>query len=334
MRRPNENEIRDYLLGQLDLVEPGLTLVAREHYLKNPIGASGFLDIFAQAANGQLVIIEIKRTNAAAREALQELFKYAALLRQNYLIRDVDYRLIVLSVEWHELLVPYSEFARSAPFEVTAGRIVLGEDGLPVHVEPVEPVPTAVQRRFSPRHFLWRFEDEEAALEAVPKIAAHMRNAGLSDFVLVRSKSTNPDLAGKSFLYFAQQQLSLDAYRGLMHLQKGDDELVQLEERLIDLPELDDKIAEASDAVWLKGYNDLFGQINSDHSEISNPTKAGQWFASGAQQDVVVKRYGRFVDPNLPDETIIAELVGLDGASDFHLRLSVVTTFGADRGVD
>ncbi len=92
MNRPNENAIRDRLIERLDIIEPGLTLVAREHYLKNPNGASGFLDIFARAANGQLVIVEIKRTDAAAREALQELFKYAALLRQNYLVREVDYR--------------------------------------------------------------------------------------------------------------------------------------------------------------------------------------------------------------------------------------------------
>lgn len=325
MTQPNENSIRDALAKRLDQIEPGLALVDREYYLRNSQGASGFIDIFARDVQGRFVVIEIKRTDGAAREAIQELYKYVALLRENRLVRDIDYRVIVLAVEWHELLVPYSEFARSAPFEVTAGRIVLGEDGLPVHVEPVEPVPTAGQRRFSPRHFLWRFEDEATALEAAQKIAEHMQNAGLSDFVLVRSKSTSSDLAGKSFLYFAQQQLSLDAYLGLMHLQNGDDELVELEDQIDDLIELEDKIAEASDAVWLKGYDDLYGRINSDHSEISHPTKAGLWFASGAQQDVVVERYGRFVDPDLSDETIIAELVGLGGASDFHLRLRADT---------
>lgn len=321
MTQPNENAIRDVLAKRLEQIEPGLVLVDREYHLKNSKGASGFIDIFARDAQGRFVVIEIKRTDGAAREAIQELYKYVALLRENRLVRDIDYRVIVLAVEWHELLVPYSEFARSAPFEVTAGRIVLGDDGLPIRVEPVEPVPTAGQRRFSPRHFLWRFEDEATALEAAQKIAEHMQNAGLSDFVLVRSKSANPDLAGKSFLYFAQQQLSLDAYLGLMHMQNGDDELAELEEQMDDLIELEDKIAEATDAVWLKGYDDLFGRINSDHSEISHPTKAGQWFASGAQQDVVVERYGRFVDPDLPDETIIAEIVGIGGASDFHLRL-------------
>lgn len=325
MTQPNEDAIRDALAKRLDHIEPGLILVDREYYLKNSKGASGFIDIFARDAQGRFVVIEIKRTDGAAREAIQELYKYIALLRENRLVRDIDYRVIVLAVKWHELLVPYSEFAKSAPFEVTAGRIVLGEDGLPVHVEHVEPVPTAEQRRFSPRHFLWRFEDEATALGATQKIAKHMQNAGLIDFVLVRSKSANPALAGKSFLYFAQQQLSLDAYLGLIHMQNTGADFDDFALHLSDLVELEDKIAEASDAVWLKSYDDLYGRINSDHSEISHPAKAGQWFASGAQRDVVVQRFGRFVDPDLPDETIIAELIGLGGASDFHLRLRTDT---------
>ncbi|WP_104041470.1 endonuclease NucS domain-containing protein [Vibrio hyugaensis] len=71
----NENEIRDYISSRLHLVEDGLELVDKEHYLKNDHGASGFLDIFARSKTGQLVIIEIKRTNSAAREAIQELYR-------------------------------------------------------------------------------------------------------------------------------------------------------------------------------------------------------------------------------------------------------------------
>ncbi len=325
MTKPNENTIRDALARKLDLIEAGLELADSEYYLKNSKGASGFVDLFARDAKGRFVIIEIKRTDGAAREAIQELYKYVALLRENRLVRDVDYRVLVLAVEWHELLVPYSEFARSAPFEVVAGRLVLGEDGLPVRVEPVEPATTARQRRFSPRHFLWGFEDESTALEAADKIADHMRAAGLNDFVLVRSKPENPEVVGNSFLYFAQQQLSLDGYLGLLRMQDAENELAELEEQFDDLIELEDKLAEASDAVWLKGYGELFGRLNSVHSELSHPTKAGHWFASGAQRDVTVQRYGRFVDPDLADETIIAELIGLGGGSDFHLQLRADT---------
>ncbi|MFO1124626.1 MAG: endonuclease NucS [Methylocystis sp.] len=115
-RKITEADIRDHLAAHLDLIEPGLTLVDIEFHLPNRDGASGFLDIFARDALGRLVIIEIKRTDAAAREAIQELYKYVPLLRERFFVKDVDIRLILLSVAWHELATPYAEFAASAPY--------------------------------------------------------------------------------------------------------------------------------------------------------------------------------------------------------------------------
>lgn len=325
MNRSNESAIRDHLIKQLDLIEPGLTLVAREHYLKNGSGASGFLDIFACAANGQLVVIEIKRTDAAAREAVQELFKYAALLRQNYLVRDVGYRLIVLSVEWHELLTPYSEFASRAPYELSAGAIVLGTDGLPIRIDPVNSLPTAAQRQFSKRHFLWRFTDESAAKAAVPLIATHMHRVGLEDFVLIRSGSSDPRIFGKGFIYFAQQELSLADYQTRIRALLSDEEYEEYENHLAGLTEEEDRISESADQIWLPGYDDLFGQINSDSSEISHPEKATHWFSDGAQSSIQIERFGRFRDDGIPDKAIIAELIGHDGTSDYYLNLMART---------
>lgn len=325
MRLPNENAIRDNLIERLDIIEPGLILVDREHYLKNTKGASGFLDVFARAANDQLVIIEIKRTDAAAREALQELFKYAALLRQKYLVRHVDYRLIILSVEWHELLIPYSEFVKSARYEISAGAIILGANGLPIRVDPVTPIPTAAQRQFSIRHFFWRFADEMAAIAAVPLIAKHMQEAGLDDFVLIRSQSSDLRIIEKGFIYFAQQELSLAEYQRRIRAQLHDSEYEEYEEQMEDLVEEEDRIAESADQVWLSGCDDLFGRINSDISEISNPEKAAYWFAEGSQTSIVIERFGRFKDEGISDEVIIKELFGRSGTSDYHLDLTART---------
>lgn len=325
MSPPNESAIRDYLATHLELIETGLTLVAREHYLRNSVGASGFLDIFARAANGQLLIIEIKRTNAAAREAIQELFKYATLLRKNYLVRDVDYRLIVLSVEWHELLTPYSELAHRAPYELSAGTIVLDQDGLPTRIEPVVPLPTVAQRRFSKRQFLWRFADEAGAIAAVPLISDHMHRVGLKDFVLIRTRSNDPRIIEKGFVYFAQQELSLAEYRERIHALLDDEAFEDFENNLSDLSEEEDQLGESADQVWLPGYDELFGRINSDHSEISHPEKAAYWFAEGAQSSICIERFGRFRDDGISDETIVTEIIGRDGISDYHLDLTART---------
>jgi RecB family endonuclease NucS len=64
-----EDKIRDYLAAHLDLIEDGLTLINKEEYLPNDKGASGFIDIFAKSKDGRLLIIEIKRSDAAARRS-------------------------------------------------------------------------------------------------------------------------------------------------------------------------------------------------------------------------------------------------------------------------
>lgn len=317
----NENAIRDYLSERLDLIEPGMTLVDCEHYLKNPKGASGFLDIFAQSANGQLVIIEIKRTDSAAREALQELFKYAALIRQRYLIRDTDYRLIILSAKWHELLTPYSEFVKHAPYEISAGTIIFDDEGIPCRIEPVESIETAAQRRISKRHFLWRFDSRQTLEAALPILSAHMKNVGLEDFVFIQSQPYDSRISNKHFLYFAQQELSLNEYKLLIHAKVDTLEYQEYLENISDLVEEEDRIGESADQVWLPDYDNTYRKINSDTSEISNPEKAANWFSEGRQKTIKVHRFGRFNDNNISEDTIIAEIIGQCGISDYLLEL-------------
>ncbi|MDB5740982.1 MAG: hypothetical protein JWP16_2022 [Alphaproteobacteria bacterium] len=126
----SEDEIRDYLAKNLHLVEPGLTLIDKEKLLPNDKGAKGFVDLFVRTATGQLVVIEIKRSDAAARQCLHELSKYAALLRQNLLVKDSEFRLVVLSTDWHELLVPFAEFVTATRYNCSGHVIVLDKKGL------------------------------------------------------------------------------------------------------------------------------------------------------------------------------------------------------------
>lgn len=321
----NEAAIRDHLAANLDLIEPSLTLVETEYYLRNPHGASGFLDIFARSANGQLVIIEVKKTNSSAREAIQELYKYAALLRERHLIQDIEYRLILLSVEWHELLLPYSEFVRTAPFEITAGQILLDAAGLPTAITSVAPIPPPAGRKVGVRHFLWRFPSEADAQAAVPKLARFMRAAGLTDFVLVESRSSHPELLDNGFLYFAQQELALDAYMALVERNLTPDQLEEFNETLEGLPELEDRVAEASDAVWAHRSGAPYSEIGADNAEIAHPEKARAWFGPNKQISIRVHRFGRFDDERLTDAMIVAEIVGDGGESDFRLRFTART---------
>ncbi|MBK1637169.1 endonuclease NucS domain-containing protein, partial [Rhodovulum adriaticum] len=252
MKNPKYTEatIRDHIAADLDMVESGLSLVDTESHLPNKQGASGFLDIFARDAAGKLVIIEIKRTDAAAREAIQELYKYVALLRDKFLVKNTDIRLILLSVEWHELATPYAEFAASAPFEVDAGTITLDADGKPVEIRPMTQGALTSERKIGVRHILWGFPDETTAAEAVELIARRVKRFGLTDFVLIQSRATKPVLGGRTFLYFAQRELRFEEYMELIEASFDEGQLEEFRESVADLTELEDRVAEASDAVW------------------------------------------------------------------------------------
>ena len=162
-------------------------------------------------------------------------------------------------------------------------------------------------------------------MTAVPLIAAHMQRVGLQDFVLIRTRSNDPRILENGFIYFAQQELSLSEYQLRIRALLADDEYEDFEEQLADLSEEEDRIGESADQVWLPGYDELLDQINSDHSEISHPEKASLWFGEGAQKSIYVERFGRFRDEGIPDQTIISELIGRDGRSDYHLDITART---------
>jgi hypothetical protein len=205
----SEEAIRDQLADNLDLVETGLTLVKKEQLLRNHRGARGFVDIFARDKTGKLVIIEIKRSNATARQALQEIIKYVALLRQNFLVKETEYRLVVISTDWRELHVPFSEFVQSTRYDCIGQEIILGSDGRVIALKPVNPAPLEQPRRIARRHFIWHFQDESTARAAIPKVARHMKTVGLKDFVIAMLGSRATEDEGMHSLYFAQQELTL-----------------------------------------------------------------------------------------------------------------------------
>ena len=103
-----EDKIRDYLADHLELLETGLQFVDKEYELASSLGAGGRIDILARDICGNVVVIEIKRSDQAARDALHEIHKYIALFRISQGLDESRIRLIVVSTEWHELRVPLS----------------------------------------------------------------------------------------------------------------------------------------------------------------------------------------------------------------------------------
>jgi predicted RecB family nuclease len=111
MGRFAESRLRDMLAENLDTLEPGLRLHDIEHRLENAVGAGGRMDILARDRHGLYVVVEVKRSDSTAREALDEIAKYTELLRREQGIPPEKIRAIIASTTWHELLIPASNFA-------------------------------------------------------------------------------------------------------------------------------------------------------------------------------------------------------------------------------
>ncbi|EHJ95614.1 endonuclease NucS domain-containing protein [Agrobacterium tumefaciens] len=312
MPKINESAIRDAIAENLSLVESGLVLLGTEHHLRNPNGSAGFLDIFALGPNGELVIVEVKRTRSQSREALHELFKYAALLRHKYLLKDTEYRLILLSVDWEDLRVPFWDCMRSCPYDITAGRIILGKDGLPSSIESVaSPAANIENRKIARHHYIWHFARQQAAERAVPIIAGHMKKCGIEDFILVRS-APNANGTTKPFVYFAQQQKTTYEYLDTLKDRVSNDEFTDIKESIEGYTLRDDQEAFAADRAWEPGVTDMHVQLGSSSSEISHPEKAAQFFCEKVVQKISVERFGRFAVTTASDEQLVAELVLTD----------------------
>ena len=103
-----EDQIRDQLVTRLGLIEPGLKFLESNYHLRNPSGADGFVDILAKDSSGLIVVIELKRADSTARQALHEISKYTALLASQRGVPVSGLRALVVSTTWHELLVPLS----------------------------------------------------------------------------------------------------------------------------------------------------------------------------------------------------------------------------------
>lgn len=119
-----ESPLRDLLATQLSILEPGLTLLELEQYIPSAIGTRSFIDILTRDERGRWVLIELKRSDAAAREAIHEVYKYVEAVKGHLGARDDEIRAIIVSTEWKELLLPFSRFVHDTSISVKGVKIL------------------------------------------------------------------------------------------------------------------------------------------------------------------------------------------------------------------
>lgn len=255
-----ENRLRDTLAEQLGLIETGLELIEVEHHLSNPNGAAGRVDILARDRSGDLVVIELKRSDQTSRQALHELVKYVSLLADEHGIPVHNLRCILLSTTWHELRVPFARFKATIDFAVDGLQLLLDGEGGPAGVAAVDlpPIPAGIEA--CPLHALLLYSSDEARSSGLVDLQVAAADVGIGDyFVLLCDRDAD---ALPSHTPFGGYLVlgNLDVEQGLVVEQTCASELEMLDD------DFEWNIEEAA----LAG---LFDRVSPEALELSHPDR-------------------------------------------------------------
>lgn len=185
MLKYSEAMLQDLIIANLNLIESGLTLIDKEHYLPNEIGTKGFVDILAKDRNGHLVVIEIKKSDSTAREALHEVFKYLEGIKLNKGLKDEEIRLLIISSYWRELLVPFSSAYHNSTVNLEGYLVVIKDECSISSIVPIEPLQLNNDRMFCDHHMLRAYISEERLQKGILNHLKAFQNKRIDDFVLI-----------------------------------------------------------------------------------------------------------------------------------------------------
>ena len=180
-----ESIIREKLSKNLSLLEGGLVFIEEEHPLPNKIGAKGFVDILAKDKFGNRVIIELKRSNQTARQALHEIFKYVALFSIHHGLPTHKIRCFIVSTEWHELKIPYSQFIKTTETQTCGYSINVDSDGNILKAELIEPLDLPDNIKPFEQHSIYLFCQKADRDTSVDKLSEIVNKNGCESYFLI-----------------------------------------------------------------------------------------------------------------------------------------------------
>jgi hypothetical protein len=310
-RMPLEYQIRDWLENHLDFLEPGLELLKKEQYFPNSKGTAGFVDLFATDSDNRAVVIEIKRSESAAREAITELAKYAALLRDSRKLRKSEMRFILVSTNWKELYAPFSEWVDSTDYQVLGYEVTANLDGSLSEKKLREPLPLSDGRKICRRQFILFYKDDHACDQAETAIDAMTRSCSIQDYLIFRVRVSEENVYDVTRgLIFAQQLQDKKFYLSRLKERLGEEEFKEVVDYTADHGDPDDTLDELAD------HLPDFDEIPRETAQICDPEKVSRMMSTGNWEALSIKRSGAFArDERLKDDQLWFELSGLGGTS-------------------
>ncbi|MDD2305405.1 MAG: endonuclease NucS [Prolixibacteraceae bacterium] len=302
-----EEHIRDYLADNLDFISGDLKLIQKEFYLPAIIGAKGYIDILAKDNFNNFVIIEIKRSEQAARQTINELLKYQGLIKQLYKAQESEIKLIIISTVWNELIVPFSEIYDYV--FISGYKLKINSQNIPQSISPVTPIePNTLERKISPLQTVELFYTEAKRDFFLQIIKSKLLEIGIDDFVLVKlnSNGSNQRIVFPFALYFAFQRQTMS---------KNYEILPDLDEEIneIEFDDEDHKLRYIDELIYIKidVYKDHDSMESSDPVKFTSIINSGQWDIAEIDKNGIFSN-----DPRISDEQILNEIKGFDGENE------------------
>jgi len=337
----SESELQTLVASHIEFLEPGLELLSKEKYIPNALGTRSFIDLYAKDRENHHVLIELKRSDSASREALHEIHKYVEGVKSRFGCKDGEIRVIVASTEWKELIVPFSRFVADSPISVTGINIKLSNGGSRFSAEKVVLVDKSKERAIAPWHDLNCYYDEASLDRGISEYKKYSLEKGIEDYFLVildapegfheaavsamrhtltHISSNNPERIEsmlslysppKHILYHAMQLLTAGEYLYLLS------DCVSREE----YKEVQETISDMEDEEALRFLHESLSSVEPrphyDDYEIGYPAKFKSKLLDDEGWSVrEILRFGVFSrNELLSDSDIINELKGGDGGS-------------------
>lgn len=205
---PTESVIRAKLSKSLAHLELGLKLVEVNHKLSNRVGTKGFIDILAKDRYGNFVIIELKRSDQAAREAFNEILKYMPLFREQHGIQPHQIRCLIVSTTWRELLTPYSEFRRLCECQTEGIEIKVNASGKVLAASRVDVHAIDEASAIFQTHGIYLYRKKKDRTAAKSEICTALAKIGAAGFLVVYMDCNNPRIHYPFAVYVVPTKVS------------------------------------------------------------------------------------------------------------------------------
>lgn len=305
-----EDIIRDKLAEKLNLFENDLSLISTEKYLKNPKGTKGFVDLLAKDNLNRFVLIELKRSNAASREALHEVIKYFEGIKEEKSLKDDEIIVYIVSTEWKELHVPFSRFVNEVSFNVEGYLLEIDEENNPMHLRKIEPIKINNNRRLSNQCKVCFYTSSKNRDSGIKSFESAFMEKEIRDFVLVLLSNHKQNVTNgfDYMIYVSVQEMEIEEY---IHILSKDKELYDEYEGIINNQ---DTLSDNEYHNILHGFavDDCKPRVYFDYLAIGYPSKFNHTILGDEGWDIEkVIKYGKFKNNELlTDNMIINELKG------------------------